>query len=500
VIIGHNDRIAWGFTNVGPDVMDLYIEKINPANPNQYEYNGEWVDMEVVNETIVVGGGEPVELTVRYTRHGPIISEVYGKLEAFSEKAGIELPANYAISLRWTALEPGQLFRGIFGFNRAQNWEEFRQSASFFNVPAQNLVFADVDGNIGYQTPGWIPIRAHGDGLLPVPGWTDEFEWTGYIPFEELPFAFNPPEGYIVTANNAVTGPEYPHTISLEWAYGYRAQAIVDMIENAPGPIDLEYVQQMQGDNRNLNAENIVPLLLQIPLSDARLQRARALLEDWDYQQHMDSASAALFEVFWKHLLANTFRDQLPERYWPSGDSRWYEVVRNLLDQPDSPWWDDQHTPEVESRDDILLRSLAGAVNEMEERLGKEPTKWAWGDLHLLNLTHQTLGKSGIAPIENIFNRGPFRTSGGPGIVNATRWSATADNYEVRSLPSFRMIVDLSDLRDSLAMHTTGQSGHAYHPHYVDMTDLWRKIQYHPMLWSREDVEAAAEAVLRLTP
>ncbi|MCX6038210.1 MAG: penicillin acylase family protein, partial [Chloroflexi bacterium] len=202
VVIGHNQNIAWGFTNTGPDVMDLFIEKINPDNPNQYENNGQWVDMTLRTETITVGGGEPIPLTVRSTRHGPIISDTGGDWTDFSQQAGIELPENYAISLRWTALEPSTIFQAIWGFNKAANWDDFRQAASKFTTPAQNLLYADVQGNIGYQMPGNIPIRKNGDGTLPVPGWTDEYEWTGYIPFDKLPYVFNPSKGYIVTANN----------------------------------------------------------------------------------------------------------------------------------------------------------------------------------------------------------------------------------------------------------------------------------------------------------
>ncbi len=499
VIIGHNDRIAWGMTNVGPDVMDLYIEKINPDNPNQYEVNGEWVDMELVPVTINVAGGEPVEITVRYTRNGPILTDV--SLEDFAQQAGIDLPENFAIALRWTALEPNFTFRAIWKMNRAQNWEEFRAAARDFAVPAQNLVYADVEGNIGYQMPGTIPIRNPGhDGMLPVPGWTDEFQWQGFIPFDELPFAFNPPEGYIVTANNAVVGPEYPYAISLQWDQGYRAQAIVDMIENAPGKIDIPYLQKMQGDNRDINAERLVPVLMQVPLADEKLIERRALLADWDFQAHMDSAPAALFQVFWKNLLALTFRDDLPEFFWPGGNSGWIRVVGAMIEQPDHPWWDDKNTPEVEDRDRTFALAFEAAVAELEGLLGRNPEKWTWGDLHTLTLEHGVM--SNFPLIGSLFNAGPFRTSGGSSIVNATGWSARqdTDTYAVRSLPSMRMIVDFSNLENSLAIHTTGQSGHAGNPHYVDMTDPWRLIEYAPMLWEREAVEAAAESVLRLTP
>jgi penicillin amidase len=500
VIVGHTDRIAWGFTNVGPDVVDLYIEKINPDNPNQYEVNGQWVDMDITTEEIKVSGGEPVALTIRRTRHGPLITDVYGPLEDFTQQPGIELPEQYAIAMRWTALEPNRLIGAVLGYNKAQNWEEFRQAARDFVVPAQNTVYADVDGNIGYQTPGWIPMRNPGhDGRLPVPGWTDEFEWQGYIPFEELPNTFNPPEGYVATANNAVVGPDYPYSISYYWAYGYRARRIVEMIEGAPGPVTAEYIQKMHGDNANLSAETLVPVLLQVPLSDINLENARTLLRSWDYQDHMDSAASALYNVFWEQLLAQTFHDDLPEDFWPEGGGRWFEVMRNLVPQPDSAWWDDQNTPEVEIRDQIFTRAFAAAVAELESAQGKNPERWNWGDLHTVTFENQSLGQSGIAPIDALFNRGPFRTSGGSEIVNATGWDAVKP-YQVESIPSQRMIVDLSDLSKSLAIHPTGQSGHAYHRHYIDMADLWRQVQYHPMLWERAQVEVVAEGHLRLVP
>jgi penicillin G amidase len=191
-------------------------------------------------------------------------------------------------------------------------------------------------------------MRANGDGMLPVPGWTGDYEWVDRIPFEDLPFAYNPPEGYIVSANNAVVGAEYPYLLTTGWDFGYRARRVVEMIEYAPGPVDAAYIATMHGDNKNLNAGILIPVLVGIPLEETRLERARALLMDWDHQQHMDSPAATLFEVFWRNLLVKTFNDDLPEDFQPGGNSLWFEIVRRLVQQPESSWWDDKETPEVE--------------------------------------------------------------------------------------------------------------------------------------------------------
>ncbi len=496
VIIGHNERIAWGFTNLGPDVMDLYIEKINPDNPNQYEVNGEWVDMELTPVTILVAGSQPVEITVRSTRHGPIMSDV--SLSEFGADAGIELPRDFAIALKWTALEPNFIFRAIWKINRARNWDEFRDAARDFAAPAQNLLYADVDGNIGYQTPGRIPGRNLGhDGMLPVPGWTDDYEWLEYIPFEWLPFAFNPPEGYIITANNAVAGPDYPFTLSREWDQGYRAQSILDDILKAPRLIDIAYIQKMHGNNRDMNAETLVPILLEIPLEED-LQETQRLLADWDYQAHLDSTAAAIFEVFWKNLLVLGFGDNLPEFYQPGGGADWFSITRKLVTEPDHAWWDDVNTADVEDRDVIFTRAFRAAIEELKGTLGRNPDNWRWGDLHTLSLHHDLMDNFPL--VNKMFNTGPFPTSGGSSIVNATGWSARSGDYGVDSLPSMRMIVDLGNLQNSRSIHTTGQSGHAGHSHYIDMANPWRMIDYHPMHWDTAEVQLAAESHVVFKP
>ena len=505
VVIGHNDRIAWGVTNLAADVQDLYIEKLNPDNLNQYEVNGQWIDMDVYSETLIMAGGKKTDLEVRVTRHGPIISDTYGApLEELAEETDLAVPADYAVALRWTALEPTRLMEAILGINTADNWDQFRQALSNWDVPSQNFIYADVDGNIGYQMPGRIPIRADGDGRLPVPGWTNQYEWTGFIPFEELPSRYNPPEGFIVTANNAVVDASYPYFLGGGWSYGTRAQRITDLIEEAEGPISVAMIEDMQRDNRNLMAEEIIPFLTKVESTLPDVVAAQELLAAWGsgaqpFQQDAASAEGALYASVWRHLLATTFHDELPEDYRPDGGDRYFEALRPMLADPTNEWWDSQATSNIEERDAILETALQEAWSEMVDTMGADPNEWQWGELHTATFRNASLGESGVAPIEWLFNRGPYEVSGSGDVVNATSWNAT-EGYEVTWLPSVRMIVDLDDLSRSRAVHTTGQSGHAFNKHYVDMVDLWVVNDTQPLLWERPAVEAAAEGHLRLLP
>jgi len=386
----------------------------------------------------------------------------------------------------------------MWDINLAKNWEEFRQAAAKFVVPAQNLIYADIEGNIGYQMPGNIPIRVEGhDGMLPVPGWNGDYDWQGYIPFEELPHFLNPPSGYIVTANNAVVGSDYPYLISEEWNRGFRAQRIVDMLEAAPRPINISTLKAMQGDNYDSIAAVLVPEILKLNFSDPELVDAQAILIEWDYQANMDSAPAALFMTFWQNLVDNTMQDNLPENYLIGVGSTSKEIIRQLVDQPENPWWNDTSTPEREIMTDILKLTFEESCKELKKDFGKDPASWQWGELHTITFQNQVM--SSFPFVNKFFNRGPFPAAGGNEIVNATGWDP-GNPYVIDWLPSMRMIINLNDLSNSLSIHTTGQSGHAYHPHYIDMADLWRNIYYHPMLWDIDHVKRQAESLLILTP
>jgi penicillin amidase len=495
VVIGHNDRIAWGFTNLGPDVTDLYLERLDG---NRYQVDGQWRDLDVRQETIKVAGGRPVTITVRTGKDGPLLSDASADLRSIGQN-------QYAVALRWTASDPGHSIDALFALDGARNWADFRAAAALFEVPAQNMVYADVDGNIGYQAPGKIPIRGKGDGRWPAPGWDSGYGWTGYVPFAELPTVYNPAQGYIVTANQAVTGPEYPRFLTDDWSYGYRSQRINDMIA-AGGKLSVSDVARMQFDSRNGMAPLLVPLLLQVPASGSAA-KARELLRGWDFQQPADgkpgtaqaqsSAAAAFYNAVWKHLLARIF-DELPAGLKPDGDDRWFEVVRSLLANPSSRWWDDRSTSTVESATDIAAEAVREAAGELERRLGADPGAWRWGRLHQLTVRNQTFGKSGIAPIEWLFNADPAGTSGGGAIVNATGWDASV-GYEVTWVPSMRMIVDLSNLDGSRWVNLTGESGHAFSTHYADQFELWRTGRTLPMRWSRPTIEHESRDKLTLS-
>jgi penicillin amidase len=489
VIVGHNDDIGWGVTNLGPDVQDLYVEQLNPENANQYQVNGEWVDFEIRHEEIVVAGqAEPETLDVRVSRHGPVLNPVIDHLPATPSQV---------LALRWTALEPGHIFEAVLEIDQARNWDEFRQALRSWDFPSQNFVYADVEGNIGYQAPGRIPIRANGDGRMPVPGWTDEYEWTGYIPFDELPSRFNPPEGFIVTANNAVVDSSYPYLLTHDWDSGYRAQRITEMIQ-ALDPVSVADVQAIHGDNKSLSSAEIIPYLLSLQPGDAGLRQALERLAAWDGQENKDSAEALLYEVFWARLPPAVW-DEVPGDLQIKNGSYPMVLIRDLLAKPNDLWWDDKRTGAVETRDDLLLDVLQDSYTWLQARFGKDMSGWRWGALHTATFENQSLGQSGILPIEMIFNRGPVPASGGTSIVNATSWS-TDKPAIVTSVPSERMILDLTDWQRSLSIQTTGQSGHPYHKHYGDMIVPWRDIQYHTMHWERVAIEPTAEGLLRLQP
>lgn len=506
IVIGQNARIAWGFTNLGPDVADLYVEQVRD---DQYLTEDGWQDLEIIEDTLKVAGGDDIPLTIRATRNGPLFSDVSEAARTMVAGSGGPLPggdgpegpeegAELEVALRWTALAPGTTMDAVAGFMQADDFDEFREAASHFEVPAQNLVYADVDGHIGYQAPGKIPVRSEAsDGTQPVPGWPGEHTWERFLDFEELPFTFDPTDGEIITANQPVLPEGAEPFLSSDNDMGHRAQRIHDLLGERD-QLTLADLLTVQMDAHNTNAEVLVPHLVDLEV-EAGVEQAQEVLRDWDLQDDADSAGGAVFNAFWRHALQRIFHDELPEWAHPSGGSDWWEMVRDLVEDPESAWWDDRDTDEVETRDEVLAAALADAHAEVVDRFGDDAEDWRWGEMHTLTLTHATFGTSGIGPVESLFNRGPLETSGGTGIVNANGWNA-AEGYEVNWVPSMRYLVDASDMDAGRWVHLTGQSGRPFHGHYTDQAELWRDGETIPLPFDPASVEDAAENTLTLTP
>jgi penicillin amidase len=485
VVIGHNENIAWGVTNFGPDVQDLFIEKINPANPNQYEVNGQWVDMAIAAETIrVKGEDEPVQWAARATRHGPLISDA-------TDERG------QALALRWPALDPADTTIVAFlGINYAANWEEFTQALSAYVAPVQNFVYADTAGNIGYYGPGKIPIRAGGDGSQPAPGWTDEYAWSGYIPFEDLPHAYNPEQGYIATANNRVTPDDYPYFLTHDWADPYRAQRIVELLTEKSG-LTPDDMARIQGDQQSAQARELLPLLLEVQPEGKEQEDALALLRAWDGTISADSAAALVYEAWYKALhqtllgddLGGDLGEDVTENHRP-------RLIAGILKGEAGPWCDDVLTPDKEDCPTIARVALGVALEGLAKTQGEDMAKWRWGDAHKTQFPHNPFSQ--VDMLKRFFHRS-VETGGDNFTVNPSPY-AIGEDFSSRWLPSYRQIIDVGDWDNSRFMHTTGQSGNALSAHYADLIAQWQKVEYAPMLWSREKVEQAAKSTLRLTP
>lgn len=545
VIIGHNQDIAWGFTNLGADVTDLFLEKVSGEG---YLYDGKVKPFTVREETIKVAGGESRHITVRETNNGPLVSDRSGELEKVGQKAPVSNAApdradGYGVALKWTALEPGHSMDAVFELNRAKDFTTFRAAAEHFEVPSQNLVYADTKGHIGYQAPGKIPVRKSGDGTMPSPGWSSSYGWKkDPIPFDELPYEYDPERGFIVTANQAVIDEDaYPNMLTKDWGYGSRSQRINDLIESkikGGGKISTEDMQKMQMDNTSEIAALLVPELMKINVSDPDIREAQKLLEGWDYTQEADSAAAAYFNAVWRNILKLAFGDKLPKEMrvegeclnvppakssgpvdeqdklvrecgqrdadsaQPDGGDRWYQVVANLMDKPESAWWKapaNRKDRATENREELFARAMEDARWELTAKLGKDITTWSWGRLHQLTLKNQTLGTEGPGLLQRVLNRGPWNLGGGEAAVNATGWNA-AGGYEVVWVPSMRMVVNVGDWDKSRWINLTGASGHAFSAHYTDQTDKWVDGELLDWSFGTNAVAGATKDTLTLKP
>lgn len=528
VVIGHNADIAWGVTNSFADVQDLYVERFDPDDPTRYEYRGGWEQATLVREEIrVKGEAEPRVIQVVITRHGPIINALLApaaRLGLASARAdpqtGPQAPL-IGIALKWTAHEESQIQRAILRINRARDWAEFDQALRDWGVPSQHFVYADRAGNIGYSMPGRIPIRAQGIGAVPAPGWTGEYEWVGWIPHEDLPHAFNPAQHYFVTANNQVVGKEYPHFLTAETQNGFRARRIVDLLTEKD-KLTADDFARIQVDMYCAPARPfcelltaLSPALLDHPaLGDVRDLAGRALdlVKGWDYRLSAGSAAGGVYKAVQYFAMRRVFEPwlgDLTEHYMGKGFHPVLSttmiagldytplVVQRILINDESQWFQDGQGQAV-TRVDILALALKDAVTHLRRAVGEDVTQWQWGRVHPASFNHP-LGAQ--KPLDKIFSRGPYPYGGDASTVwqsgYVPHWPIQADgSFSV----SWRQIMDLGDWDASRAILTTGQSGHPASRHYDDMIPLWLAGEYHPLLWTRDKIEAQAEARLRLEP
>ena len=499
VVVGHNSHVAWGFSNGFPDVQDLYVERVRhaPGRGIQYQHRGEWHDARVRREEVRVRGrGVAVEEVIS-TGHGPIINGL-----------APGLAGDQPLALRWTCFEPGTMAQVLHDTCRAGTCRQFRAALHAWTGPSQNIVYADTAGNIAYSLPGRIPIRTRGDGRVPVPGWTGEYEWAGHIPFEELPHLYNPPVGYVASANNRPTPADYPYPIGCDHCSGDRAQRIIEMIE-AHAAIDVADAQQMQMDQQSPGARLVAGYIGRLQVDDPHLASVVQIMRDWDGRLSPDSPAAAVHEALVPRLAGLMLRDRLgdlAERYTGKGPVplladgslfgfRAWEWLQTTLPDAHSHWFDLGHG---ETRDEVLQLALRQAVAELQEKLGPDPQSWAWGKLHTLTYGHP-FGQ--VKALRRFFNRGPYALGGDYTTVCATGttlYDAGAGKAVIG--PSYRFIVDMANPESGHSLLAPGMSGQPSSPHYDDQVQAWLDGEYHPMLFAREDVEREAESRLVLVP
>lgn len=473
IILGHNEHVAWGVTNVGPDVQQLYIEKRNPDNEEEFLFEDEWEQAEIIDEPIVVKGEETIDYQVMETRHGPIVSE-------FAEDSGKDT----VLSLRWTALEATTEAEAIIAFARAKNWDEFEKGLESFLAPAQNFVFAAKDGTIAYKANGNIPIYEHSDdALLPLPGWSEEHEWTDYIPFDELPRTVNPEKEFIATANNKVVGDDYPYHISNVWAQPYRYERIAEVLE-AGDDFTVEHMKDLQMDTMNLRAREFVPLFLNT-MQNATLSReeqeAIDLLEQWDFNDHVSKPQPLIFHHWMNEMEALLYED-IPENMMDFFSGRAHtadELLRSTMNGDYSIWMEEKGGIET-----VLHESLTNVLTHLKEEFGVDQTAWEWGDYHKVQFYHIL---AGIHPVLDYFLQKEKPIPVGGSGVTPMAASYDVETGEVTHGASWRFVIDASDLNTGYHIVGPGQIGHFKSKWYDDQMHDWVNGTFHETKLDEQD-------------
>ena len=444
--------------------------------------------MTVKEEVIRVKGKDPVTVEILLTRHGPIVTD---------PKPG---SGEHPISARWAFTEAMQPVQAGCLLTKAKDIHEVQDALRYWEAPGQNFVFADTEGNIGFWSCAQIPIRTRGDGLLPAPGWTGEYEWNGYVPFDERPHLINPKEGFIATANNKVIA-DYPHVITRYWEPVDRISRIVQLL-GAKEKLSVDDVKKMHMDVFCPQAADLVPAIIRVlekRFPHPEGEKAKHLLSSWNFHMNKDSAAACLFEVIYRKMMENTFSDELGKELFDGYLKTSVfapRAIRFITTKGESPWFDDAATPPKETMDDMLALSIEQALAELKKTLGSDMADWTWGEIHALTFEH-VLGKK--KPLNRIFNLGPFPVNGNLLTVNKKKY-ALENPYHANHGVSMRLIVDLADMDGSLHVLPTGESGHIKSPNYQDQIPLYLGGQYHPAWPNREDAEKNSRGMLVLSP
>ncbi|CAN5382015.1 penicillin acylase family protein [soil metagenome] len=497
VVAGHNDRIAWGLTNTAPDVQDLYIERINPANGSQYQTPQGWKNFKTRSETIKVKGQPDVIMEVRETRHGPVITGAI----PIVEKAGLDAK-DFAIAFAWTALRPDDLSaQANFRVNYANNWQQFLDATKDFGAPQQSIVYADIDGNIGFVAPARIPMRKPENdlkGLAPAPGWDERYDWAGFVPFDKLPQAYNPASQRFITANHKIVADDYPYFLTSEWSLPYRANRISSLIDAVPGTgakHSMDSFAAIQKDHVSLAAQELLPLVLK---TSARSERGKAVLkvlEKWDGSMGIDRAEPLIFNAWIRQASRQIFADELgPDLmndYWEQRNVH-LSTVNVLKDVGGQSKWciDVSSVPTLKSQTcaEVLATSLEAALADLERRYGADMSKWRWGDVHQAHSEHRPFSK---LPILAKFFDLKIASPGDTYTVNVGRYNLRDDQelFVNRQAASLRALYDLSNLENSRFIHSTGQSGNVFSPLYRNFVERWARVEYVPMRMDRPAVE-----------
>jgi penicillin amidase len=478
VIDGHNEDIAWGMTHLYMDDIDLYLEKINPDNPDEYWYNGKWNAMEVRKEVIKVKGGDEVVRENRYTHRGPIIS-------GFKDM-------EQAISMRWIGNEKSNVLRSMYLMNHAENWDDFRDALRSFISLGQNVVYADKNGNIGLYAAGGVPIRK-GPGWMIHSGETDEYDWKGLIPFDELPHVYNPESGIVSSANNKTVGNDYPYYIGLIYSQGYRVNRIREML-NEKEKFSVEDFAAMQADQKSWLVREFLPDILAV-LNSANLNEqektGRSVLLEWNGIMEETSAAPLIFDKLYLTLIKNILYDDLGEDLYEeyySNAALSRNFMENIWSNKNSSLWDDKSTGhKKENYADIISKSYSEVIQDLSSSMGNDPEKWEWGDVHQLTLEHP-LGKVKMLDKVFGFNMGPYRVGGSFNTVSPYSYSFSLP-FKANHGASQRHIFSSDNWDKSITIIPTGESGVPASPFYCDQTELYLKNIYHADPFSRKKVE-----------